>query len=237
VKYIKTFGQFINEESLPPHIQSMVDDMNAENGRVEAWMNEPKTGVSSSSSSTSQKNSDRRHAAIAPDGTQTKLSIADWEMVRTKEFKDWFGDWENAFKTKNYDDVSDMVGDNGEPIMLYHIAKASWATFDMSKASDPSTQADMGFGLYFADKNNIDEWKHHIIKSANVNPVQMRFFANVRRLKVVADGYLDCEEARKDNDKRDYNEQDKYDAKIEGTLQEIQQGVIFEPNKNIRVVK
>ena len=37
----------------------------------------------------------------APNGKDTKLTPKQWVQVRTKAFKEWFGDWEKAFK-KNF---------------------------------------------------------------------------------------------------------------------------------------
>ena len=34
----------------------------------------------------------------APNGRPTKLSFEDWILVRTKAFKEKFGDWETAYK-------------------------------------------------------------------------------------------------------------------------------------------
>ena len=47
-------------------------------------------------------------------------------------------------------------------------------------------------------------------------------FANIKNLKIVDDGYLDF---------RDYGtEKEKYDGKIEDSLKNINQGIVFEPN-------
>ena len=60
----------------------------------------------------------------APNGGPTSLSERQWVQVRTPSFKSWFGDWEQAHKdggvwaTKL--DVSKVVGDNGEPLVVYH---------------------------------------------------------------------------------------------------------------------
>jgi hypothetical protein len=41
-------------------------------------------------------------------------------LVRTPEFKSWFGDWEQAYRTGNYDGVSKIIDENGEPMVMYH---------------------------------------------------------------------------------------------------------------------
>ena len=38
-----------------------------------------------------------------------------WTTVRTKRFKEWFGDWEN-----DPENASKVVDENGEPLVVYH---------------------------------------------------------------------------------------------------------------------
>lgn len=51
----------------------------------------------------------------APNGEKTKLDAEQWATVRTTNFKNWFGDWEN-----NPDNASKVVDENGEPLVVYH---------------------------------------------------------------------------------------------------------------------
>lgn len=51
----------------------------------------------------------------APNGEDTKLNEEQWVQVRTKRFKDWFGDWEN-----DLNNASKVVDENGEPLVVYH---------------------------------------------------------------------------------------------------------------------
>ena len=51
----------------------------------------------------------------APNGKPTNLTERQWLQVRTKDFKNWFGDWENDF-----DNASKVVDENGEPLVVYH---------------------------------------------------------------------------------------------------------------------
>lgn len=71
----------------------------------------------------------------ALDGTDTKLSERQWVQVRTPSFKKWFGDWEQAFKDggvwSTSLDVSKAVGENGEPLVVYHgTDKGGFAEFE-----------------------------------------------------------------------------------------------------------
>lgn len=51
----------------------------------------------------------------APNGADTNLSEEQWAMVRTKAFKDWFGEWE-----QDPANASRVVDENGEPMVVYH---------------------------------------------------------------------------------------------------------------------
>ncbi len=51
----------------------------------------------------------------APNGKNSNLSERLWCVVRTKAFKGWFGDWENA-----PENASKVVDENGEPMVMYH---------------------------------------------------------------------------------------------------------------------
>lgn len=51
----------------------------------------------------------------APNGKPTNLNERQWAQVRTKAFKDWFGDWEN-----DPENASKVVDENGEPLIVYH---------------------------------------------------------------------------------------------------------------------
>lgn len=60
----------------------------------------------------------------ASNGKPTNLTERQWVQVRTKAFKDWFGDWENDPKN-----ASKVVDENGEPLVVYH-------TRDRNKGDD-----------------------------------------------------------------------------------------------------
>lgn len=59
----------------------------------------------------------------APNGEATKLTERQWVQVRTPSFKKWFGDWEAAHANGGVwvvEDVSKAVGEDGEPLVVYH---------------------------------------------------------------------------------------------------------------------
>lgn len=60
----------------------------------------------------------------APNGKSTNLTERQWLQVRTKAFKDWFGDWENDPKN-----ASKVVNENGEPLVVYHSTNKIFNTY------------------------------------------------------------------------------------------------------------
>ena len=52
----------------------------------------------------------------APNGKATNLNEAQWIDVRTKRFKDWFGDWENDAKN-----ASKVIDENDEPLVVQEV--------------------------------------------------------------------------------------------------------------------
>jgi hypothetical protein len=55
---------------------------------------------------------------IAPNGKKSNLNPEQYKLVRTPEFKAWFGDWEN-----NPEEASKVVDKNGEPLVVWHYSK------------------------------------------------------------------------------------------------------------------
>ncbi|MDR1459039.1 MAG: hypothetical protein LBI60_02355, partial [Bacteroidales bacterium] len=51
----------------------------------------------------------------APNGKDSKLNEREWLQVRTGNFKQWFGDWEN-----DPENASKVVDENGEPLVVWH---------------------------------------------------------------------------------------------------------------------
>jgi hypothetical protein len=51
---------------------------------------------------------------LAPNGKPSKLTHEQWHLVRTPQFKAWFGDWEN-----DPENASKVVDENGEPLVVY----------------------------------------------------------------------------------------------------------------------
>lgn len=60
----------------------------------------------------------------APNGENTNLNEDQWVDVRTKRFKDWFGDWQN-----DPGNASKVVDENGEPLVVHHGTNADFNEF------------------------------------------------------------------------------------------------------------
>ena len=52
---------------------------------------------------------------LAPNNEPSNLTHEQWHLVRTPEFKAWFGDWE-----EHPESSSKVVDENGEPLVVYH---------------------------------------------------------------------------------------------------------------------
>ena len=90
----------------------------------------------------------------APNGKPSNLNEKQWAQVRTKAFKEWFGDWEN-----DPANASKVVDENGEPKVVYHGGlDFDEFKFRSEQAEDNGEQyepdeydgGNLGYGFYFA---------------------------------------------------------------------------------------
>jgi DNA polymerase III sliding clamp (beta) subunit (PCNA family)/GNAT superfamily N-acetyltransferase len=82
---------------------------------------------------------------LAPNGKPSNLTHEQWHLVRSPEFKAWFGDWENDPANS-----SKVVDENGEPLVVYH---GTDKQFNVFKKADKFRE-DWGikdYGMYFTD--------------------------------------------------------------------------------------
>jgi len=82
---------------------------------------------------------------LAPNGKPSNLDAEMYYLVRTPQFKEWFGDWEKTPET-----ASKVVDENGEPLVVYHRSKTKIEVFDTSKQLDGW----LGKGFYFSESKN-----------------------------------------------------------------------------------
>lgn len=73
---------------------------------------------------------EQREVLLAPNGKSTNLTPDLYNLVRTSEFKNWFGDWENDVTNS-----SKVVDENGEPLVVYHRTFDDFEEFDNTKGT------------------------------------------------------------------------------------------------------
>lgn len=83
----------------------------------------------------------------APNGKDSNLPEQLWLIVRTKAFKNWFGDWLN-----DPQNASKVVDANGEPLVVYHgTIQGGFSIFKNSKKgiwfSNEDVAGDYGFAM------------------------------------------------------------------------------------------
>ena len=86
----------------------------------------------------------------APNGEPTKLTERQWLQVRTQNFKDWFGDWENDPKN-----ASKVVDENGEPRPVWHgTASGGFTVFSRDELGKNTQSKSAKKGFFFAGKES-----------------------------------------------------------------------------------
>ena len=104
----------------------------------------------------------------APNGNPTNLTERQWLQVRTKAFKDWFGDWENDPAS-----ASKVVDENGEPLVVYHRSDAENISIFKPSYYGPKHSMSTRFGegaSFFTDNKNDIRWGKY----------QTSYFLNIR---------------------------------------------------------
>lgn len=109
---------------------------------------------------------------LAPNGKKSDLTERQYAQVRTKAFKDWFGDWEN-----NPKEAGKVVDKNGEPLVVYRWDNTNFTIFDKDKQGS-RYKPFYGKGFYFTSSKYFANWfgSKHIANS---------YFLNSRELEEV----------------------------------------------------
>ena len=82
----------------------------------------------------------------APNGKPSNLNEKQWLQVRTKAFKEWFGDWET-----DPQNASKVVDENGEPKVVYHGSRnGEFDVFDPAKGNPT-----LNGGMYFSNSREM----------------------------------------------------------------------------------
>jgi hypothetical protein len=97
-----------------------------------------------------QLNYNEKGQILAPNGKPSNLSEDLAKEVRTTNFKDWFGDWEN-----NPQESSKVVDENGEPLVVYHGSPFGGIESFNRGASAKSPSGLREFGTYFTTNKEL----------------------------------------------------------------------------------
>jgi hypothetical protein len=188
-KYIEFYGEI----SKDPHSGSEIFKSNRFKGRnyKNYHFSKQDDNYGAGGGVSGGTNPDIRYAA--PNGKPSNLTHEQWHLVRTPEFKAWFGDWEKLAYAKAKDaamdeitlqnlskDVSKVVDENGEPLVVYHgtYVENPFFIFDFDK-----TDIGFHFGTYQQAKNRSETKLFFKGKKSVVNP----FFLNIRKIYEVTD--------------------------------------------------
>jgi len=98
---------------------------------------------------------------FAPDGTKSKLSDALNELIRTPQFKDWFGDWELAYMYRDTDAIeiecSKVINKHYEPLVVWHGTGQEFSYFRFDKFPAAYFAVNQEYSQFFADLHGGDE--------------------------------------------------------------------------------
>ena len=113
---------------------------------------------------------DSQGRLLAPNGKVSNLTEKQYAQVRTKAFKDWFGDWEN-----DPANASKVVDENGEPLVVYHRTKEiDIPIFDRKKVQH--------YGFWFS----VDKDYYTKNKSNRSNFNTIAAFLNIRTPNIIS---------------------------------------------------
>ncbi len=80
---------------------------------------------------------------FAPNGEPSNLTHEQWHLVRTPEFKSWFGEWEN-----DPENSSKILDSNNEPLVIFHGTTHEFYEFERTRGN---VENHFGVGYYFTD--------------------------------------------------------------------------------------
>lgn len=103
---------------------------------------------------------------LAPNGKTSNLTPEQYRLVRTPEFKAWFGNWEN-----DPDNASKVVDDNGEPLVCYHGTAKAFNKFNKKFSAQ-------GVFWFSSDRDKIERGDAGAANRAVIIPV----FLNAKKI-------------------------------------------------------
>lgn len=100
----------------------------------------------------------------APNGNPTNLNERQWLQVRTKAFKNWFGDWTKITFDKDGkvlsipEGVSKVVDENGEPLVVYHGSDSKFTVFDIKNREQLDLSKLVGKKHFFSSEKSVAKY-------------------------------------------------------------------------------
>ena len=104
----------------------------------------------------------KKGGLIAPNGHKTNLTPEQYKLVRTPEFKEWFGDWENDIANS-----SKVVDSNGEPMVVYHTTSKDFTIFDKKKSKEGFFFSPNKERLEVYNKSKVDSYFLRIVNPSH----------------------------------------------------------------------
>ena len=146
---------------------------------------------------------DKNGNILAPNGKPSNLNERQWVHVRTKAFKDWFGDWTKI--TYNPDgslnipkDVSKVVDEvTGEPKVMYHGTDKVFDTFEFDEKLERGTHKVHDLhSFFFTDTyEKAFKYKHDIVKAVFLNIKNPKVVDSAKLQKLSLSEIVDMENA------------------------------------------
>lgn len=98
---------------------------------------------------------------FTPNGQPSQLSEQLNEIIRTQQFKDWFGDWQLTYMYKQAGDTdtdcSVVLTENFEPKLFYHGTGQAFSYFKFDKFPAAYFAANPDYSKFFANLHGGDE--------------------------------------------------------------------------------
>ena len=152
---------------------------------------------------------------LAPNGKPSNLNPMQHAQVRTPEFKEWFGDWEN-----DPENASKVVDENGEPKIVYHGTGADISIFDPTKTRIVD-------GVFFApDPEHASSYAESFGNLGGKAPNVISAYINVRTPTIIKGVDFDF-----DSINSAYSDHTNDGAAIIEDDGEIHSFIVWEPNQ------
>ena len=156
----------------------------------------------------------------APNGSDTNLTEEQWLQVRTPNFKEWFGDWEN-----DAENAYKIVDENGEPKVMYHQTAADIEVFDPKHKGAGTYDGETPFGIFMKPNDSDIGLKGNIQMPLFVrmmNPIQFRSRSELSKwLKDNVEGYAELVEKLKNSNAEYQLKYDKSDEEFDTAYTEL----------------